>query len=114
LENIFQGKIGTELGEYKDEEKNVIRINGLKNYVCKDKKGNEVETIKGVSKNSKKIDNNTYQKIQYFKTKESLRRNVDSGSKKVITKVISHKYDKRIVLSNGDTKPLKLNEDEKI
>ena len=52
--------------------------------------------------------------FQYFKTKESLRSDKDTGSKKIITKVISHKYDKRTVLSDGNTKPLKLNENEKI
>ena len=105
LENEFIGTIGNELGEFKKEDKIVTAVYGLKNYVAVE--GGEIKKIiKGVSKGSKEIAPNTYEKTVYFKTKESLRRNTEAGTKKKVTKVIKNTYDKRDVLSDGNTKPI--------
>lgn len=123
LENEFIGNIGNELGQFKQEKKLITNIKGLKHYSYFDLDlkiakefpvyylGNylkEKETLKGVSKNSIKISENQYKKIQYYKTLESLRNDKETGSKKEIIKTISGKYDKRIILANGQTKPIKL------
>jgi len=112
LSKSFTGEISHLLGAWKLEEKNIIEVRGLKNYTYIDEKGKTLEAIKGVSKTAKKITKGKhkgkYESKQYFKTKESLRRNVDAGTEKIVRKKISGKYDKRIVLANGETKPIKL------
>lgn len=116
LEKKFIGKVGNELGEFKKENKKVIEIKGLKNYVYIENENLEShmfyfdvkETIKGINKNSVKISDNVYINTQYFKTKESLRRTKETGSKKEITKELKQVYDKRIILSDNNTKPIKL------
>lgn len=116
LEKKFIGKIGNELGEFKKENKKVIEIKGLKNYVYIENENLEShmfyfdvkETIKGINKNSVKISDNVYINTQYFKTKESLRRTKETGSKKETIKELKQVYDKRIILSDNNTKPIKL------
>lgn len=108
--NGFEGDLGNDLGQFKLEDKHVVEIRGLKNYSYIDENGILHDTIKGVSKRAKKIGKNMYESIQYYKTKESLRQNREAGSKKVIKKTLTHKYDKRIVLKGGQTKPIKLDE----
>jgi len=110
LEGSFNGDEGLQLGQFKKESKMVIEIKGLKNYIDVDSKGEEKRTLKGVHKNAEKIDENTYKITQYHKTKESLRRNVEAGTKKVVIKTITNKYDKRVVNSDGSTIPIKLSE----
>jgi hypothetical protein len=110
LTGDFIGDVGTELGQFKKEDKQVIEIRGLKNYVYKDEEG-EHETIKGVSKRSEKIGENSYKTQKYYKTKEALRRQKEAGESYSQTKVLKHIYDKRIVnKSNGSTKPIKIDE----
>lgn len=96
-----------ELGEWKKEDKTVTFIRGLKSYdfVIGD---NKFSKIKGVPKNAEKIDENTFQYINLIKTKEGLRRNIDSGEQAIRTKVLSNKYTKREILNDGWTKPIKL------
>lgn len=110
LENDFEGETGKSLGMFKEENKTVIQINGLKNYIYIDHKTNEQkETIKGVSKRSEKIRDGTYKITKYYKTKEALRRGKEAGESYEQIKVLSHVYDKRIVnKSDGTTKPIKL------
>jgi hypothetical protein len=107
LEKDFTGEVGTELGKFKLEDKRVIEIRGLKNYVYSDDTG-EHETIKGVSKRSEKTGSNSYKTQKYYKTKEALRRGKEAGESYSQTKVLKHIYDKRIILKNGNTKPIKL------
>jgi len=108
LEGTFEGKVSKELGDFKEEEKTVIQINGLKNYVYKDSLGIH-ETIKGISKRSIKIGKNKYSTEKYYKTKEALRRQKTAGTKFTQVKELKHEYDKRIVNKNdGTTKPIKL------
>jgi len=108
LEKSFIGKISNELGDWKLEDKLVVEVRGLKNYTYIDSDKFMHDVIKGVSKNSKKISHNEFEKLSYLKTKEALRRNKEAGSKKISTKKLTHVYDKRIVLKGGQTKTLKL------
>ena len=113
LEGEFIGDIGTELGQFKDEQKNVIDVQGLKNYKFKNGEGEIIEVIKGVSKNSIKVINpktneTQYQNQKYYKTKQALRQNKESGEAFTMVKTLTHKYDKREVLKSGETKPIKL------
>ena len=123
LEKSFLGSIGNNLGQFKQEKKLITHIKGLKHYTYFDLDlkldkefpvyflGNylkEKETLKGVSKNSIRISKNQYKKLEYYKTLESLQNGKETGSKKVVIKTISGKYDKRIILPNGQTKPIKL------
>lgn len=107
LTGEFSGDVGKNLGQWKLEEKTVIQINGLKNYVYTDSNGTH-EAIKGVSKNSEKIGEGKYKVTKYFKTKEALRRNEEAGEQFEQTKELKHIYDKRIILKDGNTKPIKL------
>jgi hypothetical protein len=110
LEGSFIGNISNDIGSFKLEDKKVIEINGLKNYIYQDLKTGEThETIKGVSKRSIKIDSNKYKTQKYYKTKESLRRNKQAGESYEEIKELTHIYDKRIInKSTGETKPIKL------
>lgn len=100
--------IGNDLGQWKKEDKQVLEIRGLKNYTFINKKGEKIDAIKGVSRKSKKIGRNVFQSKKITKAKESLRRQVEAGSPQIITKTITHKYDKRKLLTNGATLPHKL------
>ena len=107
LENNFVGLLGNDLGQWKKEKKQVIEINGLKNYRYV-LNGETFNTIKGISKKSIQINENTFEIVKYYKTKESLRRNLETGKQYIQTKTLKHTYDKRIVLPNGNTKPIEL------
>lgn len=106
LEGEFIGNMGDELGEWKKEEKQVIEINGLKNYVSIID-GEIKESIKGVSKRAVK-DGNVYTVQKYYKTKEALRRNKEAGEAYEQKKIIKRKYDKRVILPDNNTKPIEL------
>lgn len=113
LEGKFKGSVSEKLGDFKDEKKKVTRIEGLKNYEYENEKGESVLVIKGISKNSKKeVDRLTgkekYHTQKYYKTKQSLRQNKQAGESYIMTKELKQKYDKREVLENGSTKPLKI------
>jgi len=106
----FVGDVGKGLGQFKKEDKKVLEICGLKNYVYKDLKTGEIkESIKGVNRNAEKLSPGRYKIKKYFKTKESLRRNTEAGKSFEMIKELKHIYDKRVVnKSNGTTKPIKL------
>lgn len=107
LEGEFIGTVNNELGSFKLENKDITEIRGLKNYSAIEN-GKEKDVIKGVSKNSVKTKTGQFEIIKYYKTLESLRRNVEAGEQYKMIKELKHKYDKRIVLSDGQTKPIKL------
>jgi len=117
LSGNFKGKVGKELGQFKKENKVVYDIRGLKNYSYYLPPNLEsqmfyfenYDTIKGVNRNSVKLKEGVYINTQYFKTKESLRRKHEAGSKKESVKELKHIYDKRTILENGNTKPIILN-----
>jgi len=108
LQKSFNGRISKNLGDWKLEEKNIIEIRGLKNYVYKDDNGIVHEAIKGVSRNAVKTGENTYTSKKYYKTKQALRQNKEAGEAYLSKKTLTGKYDKRIVLPDGNTKPIKL------
>lgn len=100
--------LGSALGEFKLEEKTVTDIRGLKNYSYIDNEGKKHDAIKGVSKNSEKISKNKYKALKFYKTKEAIRRQKVTGDNFYQEKELKHVYDKREILKNGETKPLKL------
>lgn len=106
----FVGRIDKDIGCFKKEPKQILEIRGLKNYVYKDLKTDEVkESIKGINKNAIKLSEGRYLIKKYYKTKESLRRSKDAGKSFEMIKELRHEYDKRVVnKSNGQTKPIKL------
>lgn len=107
LEGDFVGNVSSVLGDFKEENKIVTEIRGLKNYSCIEN-GIEKDIIKGVSKNSLKLENGKYEITKYYKTLESLRRCVEAGLQYKMTKELKHVYDKREILKDGNTKPIKL------
>lgn len=100
-----------ELGGWKLEEKIITNIRGLKNYsYIAD--GKIIDKIKGIPKKAKKVGENKYVYENLIKTREALARNIEPGILTKREKILSHRYDKRIILKNLDTLPLKLNENE--
>lgn len=101
-------KDSQELGEWKLESKILKKIRGLKNYDYEED-GKYIEKIKGISiKSTTKTSDNTYKQIKYYKSRQSLRLNKEAGTQYENKKTLTHIYDKRIVLKNGETKPIKL------
>jgi hypothetical protein len=108
LNDNFKGEVSDSLGSFKIEEKTVKEINGLKNYVYINGNGKKTVVIKGISRNSIKVSEGKYSTKKYYKTKSSLRQNKEAGQEFIQIKELKHKYDKRIILNNGQTKPLEL------
>lgn len=94
-----------KLGELKRENKTITEIRGLKNYSYLTD-GIEINKIKGIPKNSELIDYSKYRYKTLIGTKEGLRRSKQSGIQEERIKIISNKYDKRIVDANGNTKAI--------
>lgn len=103
-------KTGAKLGEWKKENKTVTEIRGLKNYSYIDHEKSEqtIKRIKGVPAKAKETSANKYEYSNLLNTKEALRRNLAAGVLTKRSKVITGKYDKRIVFANGETEPIKL------
>src|SRR3972149_788711 len=112
---FFANSVGVEneynLGGWKMEEKIVTEILGLKNYKYQyiDKLGNLVKKhpIKGIPEKADFLDG-VYSYENLLKTKEALRRNLKPGVLIKRIKKLKGGYDKREVLSNGETKPIHL------
>ncbi len=102
----------TELGGWKREPKIVTQINGLKNYEYYEESNPEekLRRLKGVPKSAKEIGKGKFEYENLIKTKEGLRRNIDSGLLVKRSKIMKGTYDKRIVYADGTTKPIHLNE----
>ena len=115
------------LGGWKVENKLITEIRGLKNYKYIEAAGNEVWRVKGVPVNKGKtikifheddsetevptveqIDENKFRYYNLVKSKEALKRNIEPGVIMERLKTIKNTYDKRIVLQNGETSPIKL------
>lgn len=101
------------LGGWKVEDKIITEIQGLKNYKFEyvDKEtGKRVKKhrIKGVPEKADIIAPNTFEYTNLLKTKESLRRKLEPGVLTKRIKKISGLYTKRIVLENGETKPIEI------
>ena len=96
-----------KLGSWNKEDKIVTKINGLKNYTYI--KDTELKRrLKGVPMKAEQTEENVYEYETLVKTKEALRRGLEPGINMKRTKVISNKYDKRVVLEDGWTKPIEL------
>lgn len=95
------------LGAWKLEDKIVTNIRGLKNYEYLEN-DEPKRALKGVPKTAIEIRPNVWEYFNLTKTKESLRRQIESGIKIKRTKVLKEIYDKRIVLENGETNPIEL------
>ena len=96
-----------QLGAWSMEKKIITEVRGLKNYSYIS--GDEIENkIKGVPRKAKQLSKNTFQYKSVMKTKEALRRQMDPGKEVLRTKILTNKYTKRIVLNDGQTKPIEL------
>ncbi len=101
------------LGEWKIEDKVVTQINGLKNYRYKTydqikKLWIDKRRVKGVPLSAIEIAPFEFEFENLMGTKESLRRGMEAGLITKRKKTVRNVYDKRILESNGNTKPIKL------
>lgn len=96
-----------ELGAWKIENKKVTMIRGLKNYDYI-KNGRLYSSIKGIPRNAEKIGEGIFSYITLIGIKEGLRRNKKAGTPEKRIKELKGTYDKRIVLKDLKTKPIKL------
>lgn len=101
-------KDSKELGKWKKENKFVKEIRGLKNYSYVNDKGIRNDKIKGIPKSAKKTGIYSYEYETLSKTRESIVRKTEPGIVQKRVKVLTMKYDKRIVNKNGTTKPIKI------
>jgi hypothetical protein len=111
LNGNFFGNISNSLGSFKKESKTIIEVRGLKNYTYIDEKGKTINVIKGISKGSvqkKGTKIPTFETKKYIKTKQAIVQNKEAGTAYIMVKTLTHEYDKRIVLPDGSTKPIKL------
>jgi hypothetical protein len=111
LSGSFTGKVDDDLGSFKKENKKIIEVCGLKNYKYIDGEGKTHIVIKGISKGSIKkttarCGEEIYESQKYYKTKASLRQGHEAGSGYTMVKHVSNNYDKREVLSDGNTRCL--------
>lgn len=112
---IFSKKLNIpnsrKLGGWKLEDKKVINIRTLKDYVSVEN-DEEKETLKGVKKDAEALDpySNVFVYQRMIKTRESLRRvdNLPPGTFIQQMKFITGAYNKRKVLKNGFTKPFNI------
>jgi len=95
------------LGKFKLENKTITEIRGLKNYKYIEN-GEEKRRLKGVPNKAVQIGPTSFEYFNLVKTKESLRRNIEAGTRIKRAKNITGKYDKRIVFADGETKPIEI------
>lgn len=100
-------KGGSELGEWKLEDKFVTEIKGLKNYTYITD-GEIKRKLKGVPEKAVEVEKNRYIYSNLIKTKEAMRRNLKPMTKINRVKVITGEYTKRIVINKRETKPIEL------
>lgn len=96
------------LGQWKKENKIVTEIRGLKNYSYVNENNEPKHNIKGVPKKAIQTGTNKYEYETLIKTKEALRQNKEPGTLTKKVKVLTGKYDKRILLTDNQTKPIKI------
>jgi hypothetical protein len=92
-----------DLGKLKLEEVGNVEIFGAKNYHFND----EVK-LKGIKKNSIKLEENKYSQYQFLTKASRYRKAIPDGTVRVepVIKEVSINYDKGVVCRNGDVKPL--------
>lgn len=96
-----------KLGEFKREKKLITEIRGLKNYSYIGENKKHYDKIKGIPKSAEKVQEKYIYK-NLLKTREAMRRKLEPGVIVEREKILKLTYEKRIVLKNGQTKPLKL------
>jgi hypothetical protein len=96
-----------KLGEWKLEKKIVTEIRGLKNYSYLEK-GIKYDKIKGVQSDAIKLSDEKFMYYSLVKTKEALHRQIEPMTQVKRIKIIKSKYDKRILLNDGSTKPIEI------
>lgn len=105
----MQSNLSNELGDFKLEDKIFTEIRGCKNYDCAeiDHDGflNQSRKIKGIPKNAIEIDDFIYKYNTMIKTLGGLRRNLESGVFVETKKAVTNLFDKRKILSDGNTEP---------
>lgn len=101
-------KLGSNLGEWENENFVKAQIFTLKGYCFETKEGKQKIASKGV-KNTLALDFFAGKKVQFekpMKLKEAIRQGILPNLWKINEKQKVSEFDKRIVLDNGDTKPL--------
>lgn len=84
------------LGALKFEKKGYVNIFG-----CKDYNFNKIRKTKGISKNSRVIDKNTFEQQQFIKIRTALRKNLLDGIYvNTIVKKLNQDYKKSLVVDN--------------
>jgi hypothetical protein len=114
-DSIFFNKLpdikdSTEIGLFKREKEIITKIYGLKDYEYKKDDDDKIyKKIKGIPlKNATQINTNNYSFKAMIKSKQSLRRNNKTGNHILITKNLTRNYNKRKILTNFGTMPIKL------
>lgn len=111
-DSLFVNQSGYQhLNEYLDEFKlGYLKIekifHDLVIYGPKDYESDNMTKIKGIPKNAKKIDENTYSYTHFERMRSRLRRGLSGGVPVYdVQKTLSRKYDKAEVLPSGWCKP---------
>ena len=96
-----------ELGKLKiDKEGSYLELRNLKDYTLDD-----IEKIKGVRKDSKKISDNEYKTYRFLKFRSLLRKgSLNAPIVEYYTKKLKREYRKGVVLKNGIIQPFSLSE----
>lgn len=109
VNNNFQSS--NELGGWKLEPKIILEIRGLKNYsyiMTNDAEPKRIDRIKGIPKRAVQDSDGTWRYTNLINTKEAIRRNVVPGVVVQRSKIVTGKYDKRIVLADGETQTISI------
>lgn len=98
-----------DLGGWKREDKKVINVRTLKDYVYIDESGAEKHMLKGVKKGAIQLepDANVFRYKRMIRTRESFRRKdlLPAGTFIEQMKFLTGDYSKRQILKDGKTKP---------
>lgn len=93
---------GNKLGQFKKESSIIVNILGNKSY--EELSGKLV--LKGIPKDSTKLENGVFTTKSMVKPRTALRRNLQAGHFITTTKSVKSTYDKRIVFPDGTTEPI--------
>jgi hypothetical protein len=107
LDNLKERISQSKLGLWKIEERtSKLRIRGLKDYVF-----NGEEKIKGIPRDAKRINENTYECMQWQSMHKTICENLH-GSVTItpLRKVLTREYYKGVVTKSGWVKPFKIEE----
>lgn len=106
LSRPMDEKVGNDMGQFKKEHDESIEIIGNKHYYAKVGR-KKYKMIKGVhKKHTKKKGKFCFTKM--IRTKEGIRRKIDTGIFVSVEKLLTNDYTKRTVIKNK-TQPLKIN-----